>query len=108
MNAIKRFASSALFDRIIIGLILFTAFIIGFEAFPNLMTPKLTLWFEFAHQAVLVAFIIEALIKMIALSPRPQNYFKSGWNCFDFALIVLSLLPIAAEFALLGLSLIHI
>lgn len=102
MNAIKRFASSALFDRIIIGLILFTAFIIGFEAFPNLMTPKLTLWFEFAHQAVLVAFIIEALIKMVALSPRPQNYFKSGWNCFDFALIVLSLLPIAAEFALLG------
>ena len=102
MNAIRRFASSSLFDRIIIGLILFTAFIIGFEAFPGLMSPKLVNLFEILHRVVLGAFIIEAAIKIIALMPKPQNYFKSGWNCFDFALIVLSLLPIAAEFALLG------
>jgi len=102
MNAIRQFANSAVFDRIIIGLILFTAAIIGFEAFPSLMSPKIEQLFELFHTIVLAAFIVEAAIKMIALAPKPQDYFKSGWNCFDFTLIVLSLLPIAAEFALLG------
>ena len=34
--------------------------------------------------------------------PKPWEYFKSAWNVFDFSLIVVSLLPIASEFALLG------
>ncbi|WP_229794210.1 ion transporter [Arenicella chitinivorans] len=102
MNAIRQFAASKLFDRIIIGLILFTAALIGVEAFPQWMNPTLEHWFNLAHKAVLAAFIIEAAIKLLARMPRPWEYFKSGWNCFDFTLIVLSLLPIAAEFAMLG------
>ncbi len=102
MNAIRRFAASKLFDNIIIGLILFTAAIIGFEAFPQWMNPQIEAWFNLAHRVVLGAFILEAAIKLIANWPRPQDYFKNGWNCFDFSLIVLSLLPIASEFAMLG------
>jgi len=102
MNAIKQFAASALFDRIVIGLILLTAAMIGFEAFPSLMTTSLEQAFNAGHKVVLALFIVEAIIKMIALSPKPLHYFKDGWNIFDFSLIVLSLLPISAEFAMLG------
>ncbi len=102
MNAIKRFAASRAFDNIIIGLILITAVMIAIETFPSVMTPRLRQIFNIAHQVILGAFIVEALIKMIALSPRPWHYFKSGWNVFDFSLIVLSLLPISSEYAMLG------
>lgn len=102
MNAIRAFAASKLFDRLVIGLIIFTAAIIGYEAFPSLMTPSLEARFDILHNIVLGAFILEAAIKMIALAPRSWHYFKSGWNCFDFSLIILSLLPIASEFAMLG------
>jgi len=102
MNKIRQFAASKLFEHTVIGLILFTAAIIGFEAFPQWMTPELEEWFNLAHKIVLGAFIVEAVIKMVALAPRPYLYFKNGWNCFDFSLIVLSLLPIASEFAMLG------
>ena len=102
MNAIRQFAASALFDRIIIGLILLTAAIIGYEAFPSLMSPKIASAFSIAHNLILSLFIVEAVIKLIALSPKPWNYFKDGWNVFDFSLIVLSLLPISSEFAMLG------
>ena len=102
MNAIRQFAASKLFERIIIGLILFTAALIGVEAFPQWMNPTLEHWFDLAHKLVLAAFIAEAAIKLLAQMPRPWAYFKSGWNCFDFTLIVLSLLPIASEFAMLG------
>jgi len=102
VDAIKQFSQSKLFENIIIGLIIFTAGLIGYEAFPQLMTPKISHWFNIFHDIVLIAFIIEAVIKIVALSPRPWEYFKSGWNIFDFTLIVLSLLPIASEFAMLG------
>ncbi len=102
MDAIKQFAASSLFERIIIGLILITAAMIAIEAFPSLITPQLEQGFNLAHQLILGAFIVEAIIKMVALSPRPWHYFKSGWNLFDFSLIVFALLPIASEYAMLG------
>ncbi|MEM7357702.1 MAG: ion transporter [Pseudomonadota bacterium] len=102
LKLIQDLAASKLFDHTIIALILLTAAIIGFEAFPELMTPQIANTFEYLHRFVLGAFILEAAIKIIAASPKPWNYFKSGWNIFDFSLIVLSLLPISSEFALLG------
>lgn len=99
---IKRIADSKSFDYSIIGLILFTALIIALEAFPEWMTPSRAEVFDLLHSAVLAAFIVEALIKIIAHSPQPWNYFRSGWNLFDFSLIVISLLPVGREFALLG------
>lgn len=102
VNAIKKFSQSNIFEYSIIALIVFTAGLIAYESFPQLMNEQLRQRFNFLHQLVLIAFIAEALIKLIALSPHPWKYFKSGWNVFDFSLIVLSLLPIASQFAMLG------
>jgi len=102
MNAIKRIAGSKIFDQIIIGLILLTAVLIAVEAFPSIMTPLIEQKLNLGHNIILGLFIIEAIIKIIAESPRPWNYFKSGWNIFDFSLIVLALLPISGEYAMLG------
>ncbi|MDG1906960.1 MAG: ion transporter [Arenicella sp.] len=102
LKRIQAIANSSQFENTILGLILFTALIIGIEAFPQWMTPEREQLFAWFHKLILVAFIAEALIKLIALWPRPHRYFSSGWNCFDFALIAVSLLPIASDFALLG------
>jgi voltage-gated sodium channel len=48
---------------------------------------------------VIAVFIVEAGIRLGAYYPKPQNYFKDGWNSFDFAIIVLSLIPITGPFA---------
>lgn len=98
----KQMTNSVWFERTILALILITAALIAFESFPQWMNPQLSDKFELAHQAILIAFIIEAAIKIVALSPKPWNYFRNGWNLFDFSLIVLSLLPITSQFALLG------
>jgi voltage-gated sodium channel len=102
MKAIKQFAESVIFDRIIIGLILVTAAMIGYEAFPSMITPTLESAFSVGHKVILFLFIVEAAIKITARYPKPWLYFKDGWNLFDFSLIVLSLLPISSEFAMLG------
>ena len=102
LNTIRRIAESPSFDQIIIALILLTAFIIGLEAFPEFINPQRSSIISILHKLILIAFIIEAAIKIIAEMPSPLNYFKSGWNLFDFSLIVLALLPIDNEFAMLG------
>lgn len=48
---------------------------------------------------VLGIFIIEAILKITSNSPRPWNYFRDGWNIFDFFIIVVCLLPIDSQFA---------
>lgn len=98
----QRTARAPWFERTIIALILFTALLLGIEAFPQWMTATLQQRFDTIHQLILAAFIVEALIKITAESPRPWNYFRNGWNVFDFTLIVVSLLPVAGQFALLG------
>jgi len=102
VDAIKKFSHSNFFEYTIIGLIVFTAGLIAYESFPQLMTENIANNFNILHNIILGAFVLEAIIKIIGHSPRPWEYFKSGWNIFDFSLIVLSLLPIASQFAMLG------
>lgn len=40
-------------------------------------------------------FGIEALLKLVAMSPK--FYFQEGWNIFDFIIVALSLLELGLE-----------
>jgi voltage-gated sodium channel len=51
---------------------------------------------------VLLVFIIEAGLKIIAVAPQLKRYFGNGWNLFDFSVIVLSLIPASGEYAMIA------
>jgi voltage-gated sodium channel len=96
---------SKTFDWIITAVILLQAIVLALEATPamhsfgkegELLEAKL---FSLVHTLVVAVFIVEASLRLTARYPRPQSYFKDGWNCFDFAIIILSLMPIAGEFS---------
>ena len=46
--------------------------------------------------------VLEALLKMIALSPRIDRYFRNGWNAFDFLAIGFVIISIAADLSLVS------
>ena len=97
----QRVVASSYFEYFIIGLILLSAAILGLRTEPAIAEEYdglLTL----GNRIILVIFIIEALLKMIALWPRPLDYFKDGWNIFDFTVIVFSLVPATGTFALIA------
>ena len=52
--------------------------------------------------AALAIFIVEALLKMNASSPRVVGYFRDGWNVFDFLVIVFALIPATSELAMIA------
>jgi voltage-gated sodium channel len=101
----KRIVSSNTFDWIITGVILLQAIALAIEATPPILSIGKDLelleagTFSIIQSLVIAVFIVEAALRLIAVYPRPQRYFKDPWNCFDFAIIILSVIPISGQFS---------
>ena len=96
-----RLTHSHAFEIFIVALILANAVLLGVETLPSVMNG-FSHWVELGHQITLGIFIVEAALKIFAQWPRPDNYFRDGWNLFDFSIIVLSLVPATGSFAIIA------
>ena len=94
-------ADAAWFHWGVVGVIGVNALVIGLDT-SAFLAERYGAWFKAANQLFLGIFVVEAVVKLIAQWPRPQRYFKDGWNVFDFAIIVVSLLPSTGELATLA------
>ena len=89
------------FEYFIIGLILANAVLLGLETLPFVIEGYAT-WINLGQQVTLGVFIVEAALKIFAVTPRADRYFRDGWNVFDFSIIVFSLLPATGGFAVIA------
>ncbi|BBM00854.1 ion transporter [Microbulbifer sp. GL-2] len=97
----QRIVEAPLFNQVIIGIILLNGIAVGLET-SNWVVERFGALLKATNQLVLGAFILEALVKIAAHGVRPWRYFANGWNCFDFTIIVLSLIPAAGPLATLA------
>lgn len=97
----NRIVSNPFFDYFIIALILLSGAFLGLGTVPEISDDYGDL-LTLGNQVILGVFIVEAIMKMVALAPRPQRYFLDGWNIFDFAIIVFSLIPATGAFAMIA------
>ena len=100
-ESVARITKSRAFEYFIIGLIVLNGVVLGLETFPDLVR-SFDRWLGFSQQAILGVFIVEAALKIFAVSPRADRYFRDGWNVFDFAIIVASLIPATGGFAVIA------
>ena len=96
-----RLTKSHKFEYFIVALILINAVLVGVETLPRVM-QHYDHWIMLGFQITLIIFIVEAALKMFAQWPRPDRYFRDGWNVFDFAIIVLALVPATGGFAIVA------
>ena len=96
-----RLTHSNKFEYFIITLILFNAVLLGLETLPAVMEGYAT-WISLGQQVTLGVFIVEAALKIFAVTPRADRYFRDGWNVFDFSIIVFSLIPATGGFAVIA------
>ena len=105
MNGLRqlcaRLAAAPAFNCLIIAMILITALGLGLETSQSFHARYHDM-IEWAYQVALAIFVLEAAIKLTAVAPRFERYFKDGWNLFDFVILVLALMPEAGEFALIA------
>ncbi|MBY6210101.1 ion transporter [Microbulbifer agarilyticus] len=97
----RRLVEAPIFNQVIIGLIMVNAVAVGLET-STWVVERFSGMLQGVNQLILLAFMVEAAIKIAAEGRRPWRYFANGWNCFDFSIIVLSLIPAAGPMATLA------
>jgi len=97
----QKIISHVVFERFIITVILLSAVLIGLETSSDLVRDY-GHWIHWGNQLVLGIFIAEAVLKIYAVSPKIGDYFRHGWNIFDFTIILLALIPSTGDLAMLA------
>jgi len=79
-------ADSGRFQMVIAGVIVFNALVLGLETYDGLNDQYGGL-LTALNDACLAIFVAEITIRIAAYGRRPQDFFKEGWNVFDFLVI---------------------
>ena len=96
----RRIADSTAFQVFIVGVIVANAIVLGLDTYESIdrdIGDELSL----LNDIFLAIFVVEIAIRIAAFGSRPQDYFRDGWNVFDFVVIAASFLPGVRENATL-------
>jgi voltage-gated sodium channel len=93
---LARIVDSDRFNGGIAAVIVANAIVLGLETYPGIMAE---------HEALLVGlnvsfylvFVVELVLRIASYGRRPQDFFRSGWNVFDFVIIGAAAIPIVRE-----------
>jgi len=97
MSNLKNILESRIFISFITTVIIINAFTLGLETSANI-TLKYGFILSLVDKVALTIFTLELIGK---LSVYKFNFFKDGWNVFDFIIVVVSLIPASGPFSVL-------
>jgi voltage-gated sodium channel len=92
MQPLRRLVASPLFTGAVVAVILANALVLGLQTYPALDRR----WGEaldLLNALFLTFFVVEILTRIASYLPRPWNYFREGWNVFDFLAVALAFAP---------------
>jgi voltage-gated sodium channel len=89
MNVLKRFVESSRFQNFVIAVIIINAITLGLETSPRAMAAAGNVLLVLDRLALAV-FVVEIALKLVVYR---HNFFRSGWNVFDFAVVAVTLVP---------------
>ena len=80
------------FSNLTTGIILFYAAALGFKTIDQVAEPYGWLFYSI-DMFITIYFLIEIIIK-ISAEDKISDFFKDGWNIFDFVIVVITLIPL--------------
>ncbi|PWV77310.1 ion transporter [Halomonas sp. A11-A] len=90
-DRLERLRTNKAFELTVIAIIVVSALLIGAKTYEEEVSrfQEVMLWLDVA---VTVFFLVEILIRMAA-ERRLRDFFRKGWNIFDFIIVTASLIP---------------
>ncbi len=98
-SKLKKIDASNLFQGIVITVILISALLIGAKTHD--LPSQAVMLLAFLDAGITIFFVIEITIRFLACREK-KNFFKSGWNIFDTAIVIGSLIPTGGSGVLLA------
>jgi voltage-gated sodium channel len=83
--------SNKLFEAFIIGIIITSALMLGVKTYS--LPPQVYQVIVILDWIITLIFMVEISMRFLAAHPH-RDFFRSGWNVFDFLIVTVSLIPI--------------
>jgi voltage-gated sodium channel len=90
--ALARIANSPRFQGFIFGVIVANAIVLGLQTYDGIEDAVGTL-LTILNEVCVGIFLVELAIRIGAYGRRPQDFFRDGWNVFDFVVILAAFAP---------------
>ena len=94
---LQAFIEAAPIQRLIIGLILVNAFILGLETDKDIMAAW-GRWLHAIDTAILTVFVVEISLRLLV---HRWRFFRDPWSVFDFIVVAIALVPASGPFEVL-------
>lgn len=91
-NALSRVVDSPTFTTIVVATIAVNAAVLGLQTYEGIEDRWGDLLFAI-NGVCLGIFLVELAIRIASYWPRPLAFFRSGWNVFDFVVIMAVFIP---------------
>jgi voltage-gated sodium channel len=88
----RRLVGARWFDPLFLTVIVVNALVLGLETYPAIRA-RVGEELSLVNDVILGVFVVELGIRILAYGHRPQDFFRNGWNVFDFVVITASFLP---------------
>jgi voltage-gated sodium channel len=98
--ACGRVVESSWFDPLMLSIIAINAVTLGLETYESI-DASIGDELHLLNDVILGLFVVELAVRMAAHADRPREFFRSGWNVFDFVVIAASFVPGVRENATL-------
>ena len=96
-GVVGRFVESDKIQKVIIGLVVINAIILGLETVPSIFGPYGDILVAL-DTVILAVFVVEILAKLLY---RRHRFFLDGWNLFDFVIVGIALVPASGGLSVL-------
>jgi voltage-gated sodium channel len=92
MNGLRRLVDSPAFTAAVVVVILANALVLGLQTYPSLEREHGDT-LDLLNGLFLGFFVVEIGLRIASYGRRPWNYFRDGWNVFDFVAVGLAFVP---------------
>lgn len=97
LSNLRNIIESRWFCKLITGLIIFNALILGLETYPGIMAEYGTVLVTIDH-AILWFFLVELALRLTAYGVR---FFRDPWSIFDVIVVAIAFVPANEAFSVL-------
>lgn len=91
-KAIGRVVDSTAFAVVVFLAIVANAAVLGAETYSGFAARHADV-LESLNSIFLGVFVVELVLRLGSFGRRPQDFFRSGWNAFDFVVVAVAFVP---------------
>jgi voltage-gated sodium channel len=89
---LRRIVHTHAFDVVILLVIVANAIVLGLQTYPGVVADYGDT-LNLLNDVFLGVFVVELLLRIASYGSRPQDFFRNGWDVFDFFVVAAAFVP---------------